>query len=110
MAAEIQAGSSVQPTALAVAAVETGVVPLRAPIEPDPIPGPESETLRVGDPDVSPLANEYSGEEAPGASTPTPDQNQVDDIGRAYGVQEEDGPVLRSSAEILDKRDRHRQD
>ena len=33
---------------------------------------------------------------------PSPDQNQVDDIGRAMGVQEEDSGALRTSAEILD--------
>jgi hypothetical protein len=100
----------VQPTTIAVEAARTGVVPRQAPREPEEIPGPENEKIRVGDPDVSPLINEYSGEEAPGASTPTPDQNRVDDIGRAYGLEEEDTGALRSSAEILDRRDRHRQD
>jgi hypothetical protein len=53
-------------------------------------------------------ANVYVGEETPGGSTPTPDQNGVDDIGRAYGLQEEDSGALRSAAEVLGRRDRHR--
>ena len=71
------------------------------------IPG-EDETIRVGDPDDDPLANEYVGEETPGGSTPTPDQSGIDDIGRAYGVQEVDSGSLKATAEILEERDRHR--
>ena len=103
---------NVQPTAVAVEAAIAGVLPLPVPVleRAEEIPGSEGEKMRVGDPDVSPLRNEYSGEEVPGASTPTPDQNLVDDIGRAYGVEEEDTGALRTSAEILERRDRHRQD
>ena len=32
----------------------------------------------------------------------------MDDIGRAYGVQEEDSGALRTSSEILDRRDQRR--
>ena len=46
--------------------------------------------MRVGDPDDDSLANEYVGEDLPGGSTPTPDQSNVDEIGRAYGLQEEE--------------------
>jgi hypothetical protein len=56
------------------------------------------------------MANEYVGEETPGGSSPTPDQNVVDEIGRAYGLQEEDSGALRSGAEVLTRRDRHRQE
>jgi Family of unknown function (DUF6335) len=104
--------ASIQPTTVVVEAIATGVLPepVIAPEPPEEIPGIESEKMRVGDPDVSPLRNEYSGEEVPGASTPTPDQNEVDQIGRAYGVEEEDTGTLRTSAELLERRDRHRQD
>jgi hypothetical protein len=45
----------------------------------------------------------------PGASAPTPDQNNVDEIGRFAGLSEEDGPDgLRSAAEILERRDARR--
>jgi len=32
----------------------------------------------------------------------------VDEIGRAYGLQEEDSGALRSAGEVLSRRDRHR--
>ena len=47
-------------------------------------------------------------DETPGGSSPTPDQDRVDDIGRAYGVQEVDSGALRTTSEILDERDRRR--
>jgi len=68
----------------------------------------DGDTLLVGDPDDSALDNAYVGDETPGGSSPTPDQDRVDDIGRAYGVQEADSGALKSTAEILDERDRHR--
>lgn len=74
----------------------------------DKIPG-EDGVLTVGDPDVDALDNEFSGEEAPGGTNATPDQNNVDDIGRAYGLSEEDdGDVLISAEEVLERRSRHR--
>ena len=95
-------------TALAAEALRTGVIP-SVPRKRNEIPH-EDETMRVGDPDDSGLANEYVGENVPGGSTPTPDQNDVDEIGRVYGVQEEDSGSLRTSSEVLDQRDRHRQE
>ena len=97
----------VSPTAVAAEALRTGVSPVERDSRPARIPG-EDETIRVGDPDDDPLANEYVGEETPGGSSPTPDQSVVDEIGRAYGLQEEDSGSLRSGAEILSRRDRHR--
>jgi hypothetical protein len=93
-------------TAIAAEALRTGVFPPthRRRIE---IPR-EDDTIRVGDPDDDSLANEYVGDETPGGSTPTPDQGNVDDIGRAYGLQEDDTGALRTSAEVLARRDRHR--
>ncbi|PYQ00154.1 MAG: hypothetical protein DMF83_28845 [Acidobacteria bacterium] len=95
------------PTAVAAEALRTGVSPMETNDRLAKIPG-EDETIRVGDPDDDPLANEYVGEETPGGSTPTPDQSGIDDIGRAYGLQEEDSGALRSGGEILSRRDRHR--
>ena len=94
-------------TAVAAEALRTGVIPaVRRRARPE-IPR-EDETIRVGDPDDRSLANEYVGEDTPGGTSPTPDQNSVDDIGRAYGLQEEDAGPLRSAAEVLDRRDKHR--
>lgn len=96
-------------TAVAAEALRTGVLPLAVHrgLHRDEIPK-EGETIRVGDPDDRTLANEYVGEETPGGTAPTPDQNSVDEIGRAYGLQEEDSGCLRSAAEVLTRRDRHR--
>ena len=93
-------------TAVAAEAMRTGVTSPSVRLRAD-IPG-EDETIRVGDPDDDSLANEYVGEDTPGGSTPTPDQSNVDEIGRVYGLQDEDSGSLRSGAEVLGRRDRHR--
>jgi hypothetical protein len=93
-------------TAVAAEALRSGLRPAGLKRR-DAVPG-DGETMRVGDPDDDALANEYVGEDTPGGSTPTPDQQGVDEIGRAYGLQEEDTGALRSSAEVLGRRDRHR--
>ncbi len=96
-------------TALAAEAWRTGVIAGRSrPINRrEEIPG-EDETIRAGDPDDNSLGNEYVGDETPGGSASTPDQNEVDEIGRVYGLQEEDTGSLRTAAEVLSRRDRHR--
>lgn len=48
-----------------------------------------------------------SGEEAPGGENPTPDQDVVEEIGRALGVEYDDAEELKG-AEKLVQRDRHR--
>jgi hypothetical protein len=47
------------------------------------------------------------GDEAPGGDNPTPDQDIVDDIGRAVGVEYEDNEELKGADKVA-KRDRHR--
>jgi hypothetical protein len=47
------------------------------------------------------------GDEAPGGDNPTPDQDRVDDIGKALGVQYEDSEELKAADKIAE-RDRHR--
>jgi len=47
------------------------------------------------------------GDEAPGGDNPTPDQDRVDDIGKALGVTYEDAEELQASEKITE-RDRHR--
>jgi hypothetical protein len=47
------------------------------------------------------------GDETVGGSSPTPDQDVVDEIGEALGVQAEEGEPLRTT-EKLEGRDRHR--
>ena len=97
------------PTALAGEALRRGVPPPAAayPQDEEEVPR-EQDRLRGGEVDTSPLGNVFVGDEAPGGDMPTPDQDLVDEIGRAYGVQEADSGVLRASSELLDARDRRR--
>ena len=95
-------------TAVAAEAMRTGVVPCRGRPAPRAEIPREGDTIRVGDPDDRALANEYGGEETPGGTATTPDQNEVDAIGRAYGLQEEGAGALRCASEILTRRDRRR--
>ncbi|HEY3119962.1 MAG TPA: DUF6335 family protein, partial [Vicinamibacteria bacterium] len=94
--APVPPGTAPSPTAVAAEALRTGVVPLVAGGPRTEIPR-EDETIRVGDPDDRALDNEYVGDQTPGGSSPTPDQSNVDDIGRAYGLQEEDDGPMRGA-------------
>jgi len=47
------------------------------------------------------------GDEAPGGDNPTPDQDRVDDIGRALGIEYADNEELKGADKIAD-RDKHR--
>jgi hypothetical protein len=47
------------------------------------------------------------GDEAPGGDNPTPDQDRVDDIGRALGVEYEDNEPLKAADKVAE-RDRKR--
>src|SRR5581483_753497 len=64
--------------------------------------------LSGGDVDASWQEAEDSGEESVGGHAPTPDQDIVDEIGRAAGIEFQDNQELRTHDEILAKRDRHR--
>ncbi|MCC7008425.1 MAG: hypothetical protein IT184_06380 [Acidobacteria bacterium] len=66
-----------------------------------------SPVLTAGDVDAK-WEDAYAvGDEAPGGDNPTPDQDRVDDIGRALGVTYEDSEELRGSDKIAE-RDAHR--
>ena len=60
-----------------------------------------------GDPDVDIEDAYFAGEEAPGGNNPTPDQDIVEDIGKALGVTYEDSEELKG-AHKLEQRDKHR--
>jgi hypothetical protein len=47
------------------------------------------------------------GDEAPGGDNPTPDQDRVDDIGRAMGIEYADNEELKAADKITE-RDKHR--
>jgi hypothetical protein len=94
-------------TAVSIEALRSGIVPLRGPRRREFIPH-EDDLIRVGDPDDRGLDNEYVGDETPGGSASTPDQSLVDEIGRVYGLQEEDEGELHSASEVLERRDKWR--
>jgi len=66
-----------------------------------------SPALTGGDVDADWESAASVGDEAPGGDNPTPDQDVVDDIGRAVGVQYDDNEELKGEAKIS-KRDKHR--
>jgi len=67
-----------------------------------------SPRLTGGDLDADWQAAYSSGEESVGGSVATPDQDIVDEIGRALGVEQEIDAPVRASDEILRARDRLR--
>jgi Family of unknown function (DUF6335) len=67
-----------------------------------------SPALAGGDVDADWQRADSVGEEAPGGTVATPDQDVVDDIGDALGVPRAPDEEFRTSTEILDGRDRHR--
>ena len=66
-----------------------------------------SPDIAGGDLDVDVEDAYFTGEEAPGGDNPTPDQDVVDDIGKALGVEYQDREELKSG-DKLTERDRHR--
>jgi hypothetical protein len=66
--------------------------------------GPE---LTAGDVDARWQEAEDSGAETPGGHVATPDQDNVDEIGRAVGMEFQDNQELNAPGEILSRRDRH---
>jgi hypothetical protein len=66
-----------------------------------------SPALTAGDVDAD-WESAYSvGDEAPGGDNPTPDQDIVDDIGRAVGIEYQDNEELKSEEKVA-QRDRNR--
>jgi hypothetical protein len=66
-----------------------------------------SPALTGGDVDADWESAYAVGDEAPGGDNPTPDQNNVDDIGLALGVEYADNEEL-EGADKIQERDRHR--
>jgi hypothetical protein len=65
------------------------------------------EDVTGGDPDVDAVDAFFTGEEAPGGDNPTPDQDIVDDIGKALGVEYADNEELKAADKVTE-RDKHR--
>jgi hypothetical protein len=66
-----------------------------------------SPVMTGGDVDAD-WEDAYSvGDEAPGGDNPTPDQDRVDDIGKALGVEYQDNEELKGGDKVAE-RDKHR--
>jgi len=59
--------------------------------------------ITAGDVDADWESAYSTGDEAPGGDNPTPDQDIVDDIGKALGVQYEDNEELKGEKKISDR-------
>ena len=66
-----------------------------------------SPALTGGDVDADWEDAYQDGDEAPGGDNPTPDQDVVEEIGRALGVEYDDSEELKGSDKITE-RDKHR--
>jgi len=93
-----------QPDERLVSAARTGHEELRTNIG---LHTESSPVLTAGDVDAK-WEDAYAvGDEAPGGDNPTPDQQRVDDIGKALGVNYQDNQELQGGDELVD-RDKHR--
>ena len=66
-----------------------------------------SPDITGGDVDVDVEDAYFNGDEAPGGDNPTPDQDVVDDIGKALGVEYQDNEELKAVDKVTE-RDRKR--
>ena len=66
-----------------------------------------SSDITGGDVDVDVEDAYFTGDEAPGGDNPTPDQDIVEDIGKALGVTYDDAEELKGSDKVTE-RDKHR--
>ncbi len=85
-------------------AVRTGRAELRESLLEHPGISP---ALTGGDVDANWENAYFSGDEAPGGDNPTPDQDVVEDIGKALGVEYQDAEELKGSDKLVE-RDKHR--
>lgn len=85
-------------------AARTGRQELREARRNHPEVSPE---ITAGDVDADWTGAYSAGDEAPGGDNPTPDQDRVDDIGKALGVEYADNEELKGSDKIA-ARDKNR--
>jgi hypothetical protein len=62
-----------------------------------------STDIAGGDVDVDVEDAYFTGDEAPGGDNPTPDQDIVDDIGKALGVEYQDNEELKAVDKVTER-------
>jgi len=87
-----------------LSAARAGHDELRAELQRHTETSPE---LTAGDIDARWQDAYAVGDEAPGGDNPTPDQDRVDDIGKAFGIEYENSDDLLGGDELAE-RDKHR--
>lgn len=85
-------------------AARSGAAGMEGRLEEHTETGP---TITAGDVDADWESAYSTGDEAPGGDNPTPDQDVVEEIGKALGVEYQDNEELKSSDKII-QRDKHR--
>jgi hypothetical protein len=65
------------------------------------------DDLTEGDMDIDPYLAEVDGDEAVGGTTAMPEQNDIDELGEAAGIEIPDGGILHTT-EMLEHRDTDR--
>ncbi len=65
------------------------------------------DDLTEGDMDIDPYLAEVDGDEAVGGTTAMPEQNDIDELGEAAGIEIPDGGILHTT-EMLERRDTDR--
>jgi len=101
---ELEEFSGPDPDARLLNSARTGHDELRAELHGHTAASPE---LTAGDVDAKWQDAYAVGDEAPGGDNMTPDQDRVDDIGKALGVEYDDDEELMGGDEIAE-RDAHR--
>ena len=100
----VETSAASEETARMLSAARTGRDELREQLEQNTAASPR---LTAGDVDAKWQDAYAVGDEAPGGDNMTPDQDIVDDIGRALGVEYADDEELKGAGK-LEERDRHR--
>ena len=85
-----------------------GVKALESPEDTGALQPGTGPRLSGGDVDADWRRADSAGDEAVGGSVATPDQDVVDEIGRALGVEQASDAEVSTSDEILRRRDRFR--
>ena len=64
-------------------------------------------SITGGDVDVDVQNAYFTGDEVPGGDNPAPDEEVVDEIGKALGIEYQDSEELKSTDKVIE-RDKHR--
>ncbi len=109
---EAELESSIEPNELDSDIGAGGTADWQQEIDPDSDLGrslgtQNSADLIEGDPDIDPYLAEVDGDEAVGGTTAMPEQNDIDELGSAAGIDLPDGGMLHTT-QMLERRDSDR--